>query len=236
MLLTNYFAMDPHDIGGGIGYRYAGLYGSLANALLTRSPESRVFWYSHADRNLRILRRKTISRIGCGMLKAVVHVILTALQNRANAIVIVGYHYAVPAGYSSIEYLLSLAFMKAFGCSRVRVVIDVVDPPVELTLAFDDKINTAARLFWRTMDLLTLKLANITIAVSRSYARYLAGFYRIERSRIVVVPCGSARYFKYTPPSSRDGLTVLYCGSGVEAKDVKKLVCVVTELREQGWT
>lgn len=55
LILTSHFAIEPKDVKEGISYRCAGLYGSLVKALLKRSPESRIFWYSDADHCLRTI-------------------------------------------------------------------------------------------------------------------------------------------------------------------------------------
>jgi hypothetical protein len=73
MILTIYFTIDPNNIRGGIGYRYVGLYDSLAKALLKHSQNSKVFWYSHSDQSPRIINRTGVYKTKATMLKATVN-------------------------------------------------------------------------------------------------------------------------------------------------------------------
>jgi len=79
MILTNYFAIEPRSIKGGIGYRYVGLYGSLVKTLLKISPESKVFWYSHLDQGLSIIHLKKMMTYRTSMIKALLYAILATL-------------------------------------------------------------------------------------------------------------------------------------------------------------
>ena len=56
LILTSYFAMEPDKVRGGIGNRYAGLYGSLAKILLGYSSDSKVL----------ILLRHALRYVFCG--------------------------------------------------------------------------------------------------------------------------------------------------------------------------
>jgi len=79
MILTNYFTIEPESIKGGIGYRYVGLYGSLMKTLLKISPWSKIFWYSHLDKSLRIIHLKKMMTHRTSMIKALLYAILATL-------------------------------------------------------------------------------------------------------------------------------------------------------------
>ena len=236
MILTSYFAIEPKSIRGGIGYRYVGLYGSLVKALLNRSPESKIFWYSHADRCLRFITRRKTLKSRSNILKAVLGAISTTLKNRSYLVVVVAYPYAVPRIQAVLEYILSLLALKVVGVGRVRVIVDILDPPVEADYAFSEKEPSILPiLYHRFLDILTLKLTSSIIVLSESYRQYIATIYGISKLKISVVPTGSlVSYIDYNPPKSEGPLTVLYSGSAMKVKDVDKLVSTVTNLRECG--
>lgn len=234
-ILTSYFAIEPKSITGGISYRYVGLYGSLAKALLRRSPESRIFLYSRADRCLRLItQRKTLKRRSC-MLNAVLDAVSTTLKNRSYLVAVVAYPYAVPRAPAVLEYILSLLFLKVFGLGRIRVVVDDFDPPVEAASALSEAgLSTLATLYWRILDVLTLKMGSFVIAVSESFKQYMARIYRIKGEKFLVVPNGClVRYISCVPPKF-GSLTILYSGSAMKVKDVGKLVLAVNRARERG--
>jgi len=237
MILTSYFAIEPKSIRGGISYRYVGLYGSLVKALMNCSPESRIFWYSHSDRCLRLITRKKTIEKQFGILKAVLGAIFCTLRNRSYLAVVVAYPYAVPRVQAVLGYILSLLVLKVFGIGgRVKVIVDIFDPPVEAAYAFQEKgPSIPAILYYRILDMLSLKLASFIIVPSQSYRQYVTKVYRINRLKISVVPTGSlVRYISFAPTKSEGPLTVLYSGSAMKVKDVDKLVSIITNLRECG--
>ena len=235
IVLMSYFAIEPESITGGIGYRFVGLYGSLAKALLNHSPESKIFFYSNADRCLRLITRKKTSKSRSSMLKAVLGAISTTLKSRSYLVAVVAYPYAVPSVPTVWEYILSLLALKVFGLGRIRVVADDIDPPVEGAFAFSEAgPSTATILYWRILDMLTLKLASFTITLSESFKQYIAKIYRIKGEKILIVPSGSlVRYISYVPPKY-GSLTILYSGSAMKVKDINKLFLAVNRAREKG--
>jgi len=235
IILMSYFVTEPKSITGGISYRYVGLYGSLAKALLNRSPESRIFLYSHTDRCLRLISRRKTLKSRSNMLKAVLGAISTTLKNRSYLVAVVAYPYAVPRVPVVLEYILSLLALKVFSLGRIRVVVDDFDPPVEGASAFSEAgSSTPAILYWRILDTLTLKLASFIITVSESFKQYIAGIYRIKWEKILVVPNGAlVRYINYVSPKC-GSLTILYSGSAMKVKDIDKLLLAVNRVREKG--
>jgi len=238
MILTSYFAIDPNNIRGGIGYRYVGLYGSLAKALLKHSQNSKVFWYSHSDQSSRIINRTRVHKTKATMLKATVNAVFDSLKNGSKLAVIIAYPYAVPRIKRIFEYIVCLVVLKIFSMgARIRVVVDDFDPPVEAAYAFSEaKPSILAIIYTRTLDILTLKLASFIITVSESFRQYIARIYRVPREKILVVSNGSlVKNINYVPPISRDSLTILYSGSIMKVKDVDKLLIIVNRARKRGF-
>lgn len=236
LILTSYFAIDPRTIRGGIGYRYAGLYGSLAKTLLRRSSDSKIFWYSHNDRSLRIISRNGVRRNNSTMLKALLSVVSLTFKNRSHLAVVVAYPHAVPGVKRVLEYLLCLAILKIFGVGPVRVIVDDFDLPVEVAYTFSTQ---SPSFIWtaynRLLEMLTLKLASYVIALSEFWKQYLARIYHLNETKILVVPCGSlTKRVKYNPPRSEGPIMVLYAGSAMKVKDVDRLAQVIARLNEKG--
>lgn len=237
MILTSYFAVEPRDIRGGIGYRYVGLYASLVKALLNHLSESQIFWYSHTDRSLRISSQTRVQKSKAGMLKAVLSAISYTFQSRSYLAVIIGYPYAIPRIGRIFEYIFCLLVLKIFSLgTRVRVIVDDFDPPVEGAYAFSEaKPSTQAMIYGRTLDILTLKLASLITTISEFWRQYLARIYHIGEEKIFVVSNGSlVGRIRYNSTRSEGLLTILYAGSAMKVKNIDKLVSTVAKLREEG--
>lgn len=237
MILTNYFAIDPENMGGGIGYRYVGLYGSLVRKLLNNSRKSKVFWYSNRDRILRVMSRMKVEEVKCSMKRAVINAILNTLRNREYMIVIVAYPYAVPSIVRIFDYVLPLLTLKIFSLSgRIKIIIDDFDPPVESAYAFSEtKPSLFTVVHGRMLEMLSLRLASSIIAVSESYRAYLAKTYRIKKEKFFVISNGClVRFVQIVPPRTENPFRILYAGSAIKSKDVGKLVSVIDALRQDG--
>ncbi len=237
MILTSYFAIEPSHIRGGIGNRYVGLYGSLVKALLNHSLEAKIFWFSKNDQSLRILSQTGVQKTRASMVQAVLSCISITLRSESYIAIIVAYPYAIPKVDKLIEYILSLLVLKIFSlCSRIRVIIDVIDPPVEVVYAFSEvEPSIFTIVYHRIIDTFTLKLASLIITHSGSYKRYIANFYQIKEQKIIVVPPGALlKHIPCLSPKFREHLTVLYAGSAMKVKDVDKLVYVIGKLRRRG--
>jgi glycosyltransferase involved in cell wall biosynthesis len=236
LILTSYFAMEPKNIAGGIGYRYVGLYGSLIKALFKRSPESKVFWYSQNDWSLRIIDQGECKRLKKTMLGAIMNVISDAFKNKSYLAVIIAYPYAVPRIKRIFEYIFCLLILKIVSVGRVKVIVDDFDPPVEATYAFSEtKPSIATITYCRILEMLTLNLASSIITLSEFWTKHFARIYHIRQEKFFIVSNGSlVKYIRYNPTKTKDPFIVLYAGSAMKVKDVDKLVTTVAKLREKG--
>jgi len=235
VVLTSYFAFEPKNIMGGIGYRYVGLYGSLVKVLLKSSPKSKVFWYSHSDYSLRIINQTGIQRVKATMLKAIMSAFSDALKSGSHLAVIMAFPYAVPRIEKIFEYIFCLGVLKIFSFRHIKVIVDDFDPPVEAAYAFSEtEPSGLAIIFGRILEILTLKLSSSIITVSESFKHYIARIYRIRNEKILVVTNGSLiRGISYFPPRTEGPLTILYSGSAMKVKDVDKLLLAVNRMRKR---
>jgi glycosyltransferase involved in cell wall biosynthesis len=236
MILTSYFAIEPKNIRGGIGYRYVGLYGSLVKTLLKRSPKSKVFWYSHSDQSLRLFHSKKIAKYRTGMLKAVLHATLSTLKGGGRLAVIIAYPYAVPKVNAVFYYIFSLLVLKSFGLGCVKIIVDDFDPPVEAAYAFSEtKPSMLSVVYGRTLEMLTLKLSSLIIVITESYKQHIAKVYHVNEEKIFVLTNGAlVRLIPCVLPKIGLPFRVLYSGSAMKCKDVDKLVKVIDSLRKRG--
>jgi len=236
MILTSYFAIEPKNIRGGIGYRFVGLYGSLIKTLLRHWPESKVFWYSKVDCCLRVIDQSRVECQRLGMLKAVLKAASDSFKSGARLAVIIGYPYAIPGIRRLSEYIFGLLILKFLSVGHVRVIVDYFDPPVEGAFAFSEAgPSIRSIIYLRMLDLVTLRLSSIVIALSEFWRHYIARTYHISRDKILVVPNGTlVRHIRYNPPKAKGSLTVLYAGSALKVKSIDKLIQVVAMLKEKG--
>jgi glycosyltransferase involved in cell wall biosynthesis len=242
LVLTSTYAKNPKDATEGTSYRCVGLYGSLIESLFRRFPNSRVFWYSYSDQTLRKMTPEKAEISQCSMLEAVLHAVYSSIHSSSYMSVIVAYpSIARGSGIlvrvlASLQLVLSLLTLRIFDCKRIKTVIDVFDPPVELNYAFlDDEPSSFATLFRRALDLFSLKTASHIVALTSSYKEYISKIYRIDQNKITIVPCGSLlQYVPYSPPRMGTPVVVLYSGHATKAKDFDKLLSCITRLRQKG--
>lgn len=236
LILTSYFAMEPNKVRGGIGYRYAGLYGSLSKILLGYSSDSKVFWYTHRDRSLRTINNNGIQRRNSTMSNALIYTVAETLKNRSRLAVIIAYPYAFPGIKKATEYFFCLVMLKFFCLGRVKLIVDDFDPPVEGACAFNAKPpSTLWKTYQRVLEMLTLKLASYVLALSVFWKQHFTRTYHLNKKNILVVPNGSLTgRIPYNPPKSEGPITVLYAGSAMKVKDVDKLIQAIEKLTEKG--
>jgi glycosyltransferase involved in cell wall biosynthesis len=237
MILTSYFAIKPKDVKGGIGYRYVGLYGSLVKSLLDYSPHSKVFWYSNNDKALRLITSDEFRTLKSDMLKAILVAAVSTFETGRNMIVLIAYPYAVPKVKELHEYLLSLFILKILSLScRVKIIVDNFDPPIENAYAFSEKRPQVPLIvYYRTLDLITLRLASFILVLSDFWRYYIAKIYHLKTGKILVCPNGALiRLIPYNPPKLKGSFTVLYAGSALKVKDIDNLINALASLKEKG--
>jgi len=237
IILTSYFAIKPRDVKGGISYRYVGLYGSLIKSLLTYSRHSKIFWYSHKDKSLRVITSDEFRILRLGMLKAVLVAAVSTFKTGRNMIVLIAYPYAVPKVEELHEYLLSLFILKILSLScRVKIIVDNFDPPIEGAYTFSEKHPSVPFIiYFRTLDLMTLRLASLIMVLSDFWRYYIAKIYHLRTGKILVCPNGALiRFIPYNPPKLKGPFTVLYAGSALKVKDIDNLINAIASLKEKG--
>ena len=241
MILTSYFARDPNEILGGVGYRYVGLYGSLAASLLSRSPHSRVFWYSSRDRCMRRLSGGSVVPVTLSMLMAIRKVIDDAGESGHNVAAIIAYPSVVSGSRRHLlDFMLALIYLKFPHKARVMTYVDDFDPPVEASMAFQERPPSRLRVaLLRMLDLCVLRSSTFVIALSDFWKNLFILTYGLKPSSIVIVSNGCLlRQIRYVESSSPNiehkPVNILYAGSAMKVKDVDRLIDVVHGLRMKG--
>jgi len=236
MILTSYFAIEPKNIGGGIGYRYVGLYGSLIRALFKYSPESKVFWYSHNDQALRIITEENVQKLKKNMLKSIIYAISDTFTSNSYLGVIIAYPYAIPGIKRIFEYVFCLLILKIFRNRHLKTFVDYFDPPMEAYYAFRNQSPPFLfAVYTRFLEKLVLKLASYVIVLNEFWKCHLTRIYGINRGRIIVIPNGSLLcYVRDNSQKSKDVVNVLYAGSATKERGVDALVQTISKLNENG--
>jgi glycosyltransferase involved in cell wall biosynthesis len=237
MVLTSYFAIKPEDIKGGIAHRYVGLYGSLIKKLLDYSQHSKIFWYSNTDKTLRLIASGEFRIFEISMLKAILVATVSTFKTGRNMIVLIAYPYAVPTVKELHEYLLSLFILKILSLSgRVKTIVDNFDPPVEEAFAFSEKRPSSFLIiYYRTLDLITLRLASFIIVLSDFWRHYISKIYHLKIKNLLVCPNGALiKLIPYNPPKLKGPITILYAGSALKVKDIDNLINALASLKEKG--
>lgn len=233
LIVTSYFAIDPSEIGGGIGERYVGLYGSFIKKF---SKKYAIYWHSRDDGMLREFDDKSnVSRRMQWSLPFVI-LSLTAKSLRSTRfkrplVVLMAYPYAM---HRPLESLISLVLLSLLSFFRVAVIIvDNLDPPIEAYVTWNDHVPLKLLLGLKTLESAIIKLANLMIFLSESYKNYFSKKYRRSACKFYVIPCGSLVDVIVARPPKTGSLTLLYSGSLYPVKDIPRLIKCVENLRKR---
>lgn len=236
MFFTSYFAHETKKVMGGVGYRYAGLYGSMVKILLQK-PAATVFWYSHNDSTLRTIDKKGIIKKKSFFSMSIMQTIGKNLKNNSNLVIILAFSCAFPGVKKSIDYFLSLSILKIFSLSKsIKLVVDDFDPPVDSIFAFNTKPPSSLRkLMVYTLEFLTLKFASYILAVNGLEKQNLTRRYHLKDNKFLIAPNGSlVKRIPYVKPATGKEITILYAGSAMECKEIDKLVQTICKLKTKG--
>lgn len=235
LVLTNYFAMEPTNVQGGVGLRFSGLYGSLIKKML-RFTSGQIFWYSHNDRQLRVINNLGTKTTGTSMLNSVLKTLFLSLKYRTPLVVLVAYPYAQPELRKIFEYLLCLLLLRLSSLLNVKIVVDDFDPPVEMYIAFNTVYPQKFSLMYKkVLEFLTINFSNRLLVLSSFWKQYMIDTYHLNEKKIIIIPNGSLiKEIPYVQYVLKKDIKVLYAGSATPAKDIDNLVDVIEQLRKDG--
>ena len=235
LILTSYFATKPEDIQGGVGYRYAGLYGSLIKKLLETRPESKVFWYSHSDTFVRSIDKKGIISKEMSMFQAVTYVLDKSSKEKSKLVVIVAFPHGCPKTTKLLDYFFSLITLKLAHLS-VKIFVDYFDPPIQARSAFNARPPSIfAKAYFQLLEMLTLKLANKIIVLNKFWIEDLVKRYRLSSQKFLTIPNGALiNLIGYHPPVFQRPVKILYAGIAAKSRGIDNLINVVSKLNKEG--
>jgi len=236
LVVTSYFLIDRRGIEGPIGEHYVGLYGTFVK---NYSKLYKVFWYSTDDSTLHIFNENgnVANSAKMPMPIAILKALAEARKSRESVpsfTAIIAYYYA--AKNRPVSYFISLSFfhlLKMLGL--VNVIVDIVDPPVEVHITYSES-PSPRKVFWGTLlDIVTLKRGTFMWFCSTSYQKYLTKRYDISLDRTHVIYDGSVpELITPKPPKAKGPLTVFYSGSMLNIKGIPQLIESINELRKKG--
>lgn len=235
LIITHYFLIDRRGIGGGLGEHYVGLYGTFVQNF---SKIYKIFWYSVRDNALRAFDANgSLSLVGSMPMPLAILRVLFNARKRAEHLplfsAILAYYYTTKN--KPMNFILSLPVFHFLRVARLaNVIIDIIDPPVEVHVTYSESPSTW-KVFWGTMlDILTLKKGTLMWFCSNSYKRYLTRKYGIRNERTYVIYDGSIpELIEPKPPKKEGPLTLFYSGSLMNVKGIPELIESVNELRER---
>lgn len=233
LIVTSYFAIDPSEIGGGIGERYVGLYGSFLKKF---SEKYAIYWHSRDDGVLREFDDK--SNVSRRMQRSLPFVILSltakwlrSTRFKRPLVVLMAYPYAM---HRPLESLISLVLLSLLSFFRVAVIIvDNFDPPIEAYVTWNDHIPLKLLLGLKTLESAIIKLAKLVIFPSESYKSYFSKKYKRFAYKFHVISNGSLVDVIVARPPKTGSLTLLYSGSLYPVKGIPRLIKCVENLRKR---
>lgn len=147
---------------------------------------------------------------------------------------IIAYYYA--AKDRPLSFLISLFLLRLLGVlRRANVIVDVVDPPVEVHVTYSESPSLRKTILGTILDILTLKKGTLVLLCSNSYQEYLTKKYGIPYHRADVIYHGSfPDLISAKPPRAKGPFTVFYSGSMLKVKGVLELIESIGKLRKRG--
>lgn len=236
LFVTSYFISDPKEIGGGISEHYVGLYGTFIRKY---SKMYKIFWYSVDDNTLRMFdgngNPRNLTRLPMPL--AIFKVLVDARRSSESfplLTAIIAYYYA--AKKKPASFLISLfVFHLLRIMSLVNVMIDIIDPPVEVQITYSESPSLKKIILGTILDTVTLKKGTLMWFCSNSYQKYLTEKYRIPNQRTNVIYDGSVLNLILPNPPKKEGqLTVFYSGALLTIKGVPQLIESIKRLRKKG--
>jgi len=236
LFITDYFILQPQQIGGGIGEHYAGFYGTFIRRY---SKNYKIHWYLTDTLILRsfsstgALNNSTRTLAPLAILKAVNEAKKTS-ENKPLLTVTIAYHYV--ATQNAISFLFLLLLLQVLRITGlVNMIIDIIDPPVEVHLTYSESPSRWNILFGTVLDIITLRSGAAMWFCSNSYQKYLTRKYRIPLYRTRAIYDGSLHnLIKPKPPRKEGPLTLFYSGSLLNVKGIPELIETVSNLRNSG--
>lgn len=236
LIVTSYLLLDRRKIGGGIGEHYVGLYGTLVKKY---SKTYRIFWYSVKERSLYMfdVNGNVMNSARMPMPVAIFKVLAKARGSSRSIpclTTVIAYYYA--AKNKPLSFLVSLFLLHLLRIlSLTNVTVDIIDPPVEVHVTYNESPSYKKILWGTLLDILTLKKGTLMWFCSNSYQKYLTTKYRISLQRTHVIYDGSfPNLITPKPPKSEGSLTIFYSGALVSLKGVPQLIRSVDKLRKKG--
>lgn len=236
LFMTSYIICDHRRIGGGVGERYVGLYGSLIKRY---SKIYNVFWYATNTNNLyRFDKNGRIAKLTKVPMPMAILKVLAEAKKDSDSMppltTTIAYHYA--ASSKPVSFMISLVFLfflRIIGLANV--IVDIIDPPVEVHVTYS-RFPSVKKIFLGTvLDLLTLNLGTTLITVSNSYQKYLTQKYRLLRGKTFVIHNATfPKLIAAKPPEGKGPLTIFYSGSLMDVKGIPQLIECIADLRDKG--
>ena len=227
--------MEPENIQGGVGYRYAGLYGLLIKKLLETMQESKVFWYSHSDTLVRFIDKKGITKKKVSLLQAVSYVFDKSSKEKSNLVVIVAFPHGCPKTTRVLDYFLSIITLK-LAYPNVKILVDYFDPPIQARYAFNAKPPSIfAKAYFQLLEMFTLKLSTQIIALNKFWIKDLVKRYRLKSQKFLTIPNGAlSNLIEYRPPDLQGPVKILYAGIAAKSRGIDNLIRAVAKLNKKG--
>jgi glycosyltransferase involved in cell wall biosynthesis len=236
LILARCFAIDPEDVKEGVTYRYAGLYGSLIKALLDRSPQSKVFWYSVNDQSFATINENKYTTQKATITGAFINAITETLKNKSYLTVIVAYPSSLPKILNVPEYLSWLLLLRVLNLGRIKVIVDDFDYIVEALYDVSESTpSTVLTTYYRILEKVTLMCASFVVVISEFWRKYIIRVYRLKGNKVIVLTNASLLSFMpYRLKKSKSQFVVLYSGSTMKVKNIDKLVSTIEQMRAEG--
>jgi len=192
LIITHYFLIDRRGIRGGIGEHYVGLYGTFVKRF---SKLYKVFWFSTDDSFLRTFdvngNIKDLTKTSMPM--AIIKVLNEARKSSEFVppfTAIIAYYYA--ARKKPVSYVISMLFLHLLRMlSLVNVMVDIIDPPIEVHVTYSLSSSFKKILWGTVLDIVTLKKGTFMWFCSNSYQEYITKKYGIPYARTHVIYDGS---------------------------------------------
>lgn len=237
LIVTDWFYIDRQRIEGPSSEHYVGLYGTFVKRY---SRLYKIFWYSTDDCSLHTFNADgNIANLAKMPMPIAILKALAEARRSSESVppltAIIGYYYAAKDRPAS--YFISMLFFHLLRMmGLVNVILDIMDPPVEVHITYTESPSLKKVFLGTLLDIVTLKKGTYMWFCSSSYQKYMTKKYGICHDRTHVIYDGSVPdLITPRPPKAKGPLTLFYSGSLLNIKGIPQLIESIDELRKKGF-
>lgn len=224
IIISTYFK-DVNELAGGLGERLVGLYGTYANRY---KHMYNIYIYAENEKKLIKFESSNPERIYPNVSVFRLFNIIKELCHNNKCNIVVSWPYV------SVKSLFLITLCKKMGC---KIIIDVVDLPIEQQEAFEKRKSFYTYLYLKINTKTSFWISDSFFVASDEFKSVMKNMYHINSNILQVIPNGTFSDIIIAKEKLvvNDFITLVYCGSILEGKGISNIIKCVENVRRKGY-